>query len=115
MTLRGPIPECLGEAATKNIDPVDNVSLAHIIIANEDYRLILRVARDVLTPAIPSCRIYEMGSEELMVENPISFTILFDLLTSNFPSHHPFSNQFFQQFILKDAVLTVNFHRGTIS
>jgi hypothetical protein len=51
-----------------------------------------------------------MDSEELMIENPISFTILFDPLTSDLPRHHPFSNQFLQQFILKDAMLTVNFH-----
>jgi hypothetical protein len=73
------------------------------------------MARNVLALAIPSCRIYEMDSEELMVENPINFTILFDLPTSNFPTHNPFSNQFLQQPILEDAMLTVNFHRGSIS
>jgi len=55
-----------------------------------------------------------MNSEELMVENPMGFTILFYLLTNNFPVHLPFSNQFLEQFILKDAMLTVNFHGGMI-
>lgn len=50
-----------------------------------------------------------------MVENPTSFTILFNLLTCNLPNHLPFSDQFLQQPILEDVMLTVNVHRGMIS
>jgi len=31
----------------------------------------------------------KMGSEELMIENPVSLTVLLDLLTSNFAHHVP--------------------------
>jgi len=31
----------------------------------------------------------KMGSEELMIENPVSLTVLLDLLTSNFANHVP--------------------------
>jgi hypothetical protein len=52
-----------------------------------------------------------MSSEELMVKNPICFTVLLDVLTNDLAIHVPFSNQLIQQPILEDAMLTVNFHR----
>jgi len=75
---------------------VNHVSLTHIIIADEHNRLILGLARNPSNLAIPRSRIYETDPEELVVENPVSFTILLDLLTSDLPGNLPSSNQPFQ-------------------
>ncbi len=47
------------------------------------------MAGDSSTLTVSRSRVDEMGSEELMIENPVSLTVLLDLLTSNFANHVP--------------------------
>jgi len=49
-----------------------------------------------------------MDSEELMIKNPVSVAILLELLPRDSPGYIPISNEFLQQFILEDVMLTIN-------
>jgi hypothetical protein len=92
LILQRSVTQCLGEAAAEYVDPVNHISLAHIIKANEDHRLLLGTSEDSYALSLSSSQVDKMDSEELVVENPASFTILLDLLTSSLPRHIPFSN-----------------------
>jgi len=52
LTLQGSVAWCLGEAAAEYVDPVNNVSLTHVIIADEYYCLILSITRRSNAPPI---------------------------------------------------------------
>ena len=88
------IAECFGNPSAKDINPVREVTLAGIIIADENHRLVVWRRGEVL----------HVNAQELVLQDPFCLHGIFSGLAANFARELPFAHQMIQQFVVENAI-----------